>query len=68
MEHRHSNNDINLGNAFKTGIALNIIFVVIEALFGFLSNSMALIADAGHNLSDVLALIFSWMAIILSQR
>jgi cobalt-zinc-cadmium efflux system protein len=69
MEHKHFNtNDINLGNAFKTGIALNIIFVVIEALFGFLSNSMALIADAGHNLSDVLALVFSWMAIILSQR
>ena len=68
MEHRHSNNDINLGNAFKTGIALNIIFVAIEALFGFLSNSMALTADAGHNLSDVLALVFSWMAIILSQR
>jgi cobalt-zinc-cadmium efflux system protein len=69
MEHNHShNNDINLSNAFKIGIAINIIFVTIEALFGYLSNSMALIADAGHNLSDVLALAFSWMAIILSQR
>lgn len=69
MEHNHShNNDINLSNAFKIGIAINIIFVTIEALFGYLSNSMALIADAGHNLSDVLALSFSWMAIILSQR
>ena len=69
MEHNHShNNDINLSNAFKTGIAINIIFVTIEALYGYLSNSMALIADAGHNLSDVLALIFSWIAIILSQR
>src|SRR5665647_147520 len=69
MEHNHShNNDINLGNAFKIGIAINIIFITIEALFGYLSNSMALIADAGHNLSDVLALAFSWMAIILSQR
>ena len=69
MEHNHShNNDINLSNAFKIGIIINIIFVTIEALFGYLSNSMALIADAGHNLSDVLALAFSWIAIILSQR
>jgi len=69
MEHNHSHNiDINLSTAFKIGIVINIIFVTIEALFGYLSNSMALIADAGHNLSDVLALSFSWMAIILSQR
>jgi cobalt-zinc-cadmium efflux system protein len=69
MEHNHShNNDINLGNAFITGITINIIFVTIEALFGYLSNSMALIADAGHNFSDVLALAFSWFAVILSQR
>jgi len=69
MEHNHShNNDINLSNAFKIGITINIIFVTIETLFGYLSNSMALIADAGHNLSDVLALAFSWIAIILSQR
>jgi cobalt-zinc-cadmium efflux system protein len=69
MEHNHShNNDINLSNAFKIGITINIIFITIEALFGFLSNSMALLADAGHNLSDVLALAFSWIAVILSQR
>jgi cobalt-zinc-cadmium efflux system protein len=69
MEHNHSNNrDIKLGNAFKAGITINIIFITVEALFGFFSNSMALIADAGHNLSDVLALVFSWFAIILSQR
>jgi len=69
MEHDHSHShDMNWGNAFKTGIALNIIFIVVEALYGYFSNSMALIADAGHNLSDVLALAFSWIAIILSQR
>jgi cobalt-zinc-cadmium efflux system protein len=69
MEHNHSQrNDINLGNAFKAGIAINIIFLTVEALFGFFSNSMALIADAGHNLSDVLALVFSWIAVVLSQR
>jgi cobalt-zinc-cadmium efflux system protein len=69
MEHNHSHNsDISLGNAFKLGIAINLIFVTIEALFGYFSNSMALVADAGHNLSDVLALSFSWLAIKLSQR
>lgn len=69
MEHHHSHrHDINLGNTFKAGITINIIFITVEALFGFFSNSMALIADAGHNLSDVLALVFSWIAIILSQR
>jgi cobalt-zinc-cadmium efflux system protein len=69
MEHSHSHNaDHNLGNAFKIGIFINIAFIIVEVLYGLLSNSMALIADAGHNLSDVLALLFSWIAIILSQR
>jgi len=69
MEHNHSHtSNIRLSNAFKTGIAINIVFIVFEAFYGFLSNSMALVADAGHNLSDVLALVFSWIAIILSQR
>jgi cobalt-zinc-cadmium efflux system protein len=69
MEHVHSDNlNRNIGNAFKTGIAINVIFVAVEVLFGYFSNSMALIADAGHNLSDVLALVFSWIAVILSKR
>jgi cobalt-zinc-cadmium efflux system protein len=69
MEYKHTHNhDISLSNAFKTGIIINILFVVAEALCGYFSNSMALIADAGHNLSDVLALVFSWVAVILSQR
>ena len=69
MEYEHSHNhDIKIGNAFKIGITINILFVMVEALSGYVSNSMALIADAGHNLSDVLALAFSWIAIILSQR
>jgi cobalt-zinc-cadmium efflux system protein len=59
---------MNLGNAFKIGISINIVFIIVEAVYGFLSNSMALVADAGHNLSDVLALVFSWIAVILSQR
>ncbi len=69
MEHNHSHNqDMNLGNAFKIGISVNIIFIVLETFYGFFSNSMALVADAGHNFSDVLALVFSWIAVILSQR
>jgi cobalt-zinc-cadmium efflux system protein len=49
-------------------IALNLCFVVIEACFGFLSNSVALIADAGHNLGDVLGLVFACTAVFLSRR
>lgn len=71
MEHDHyhiHNHSVNLNAAFKTGITINIIFVAVEAILGILSNSMALLSDAGHNLSDVMALIFSWIAVFLSQR
>lgn len=69
MEHSHQHNQIyGIGNAFRIGIALNVIFIIIEILYGLLANSMALISDAGHNFSDVLALAFSWIAMRLSQR
>jgi cobalt-zinc-cadmium efflux system protein len=69
MEQNHiHNHPVNINSAFKTGIILNIIFIASEAAFGLLSNSMALLADAGHNLSDLLALIFSWIAVYLSGR
>ncbi len=69
MEHNHSHNrNLKIGNAFRIGITINILFVIAEATAGYFSNSMALTADAGHNLSDVLALAFSWIAIILSRR
>lgn len=69
MEHSHSiDKSQSLSRSFKQGIILNIVFVIIEVTFGILSGSMALIADAGHNLSDILALVFSWTAVILSQR
>ncbi len=58
----------NFGMAFAVGIVLNTIFIVIEAVYGYISNSTALIADAGHNLSDVLGLIVAWIAVILSKR
>lgn len=50
------------------GIALNVAFVVLEAVFGLLANSVALLADAGHNLSDVLGLVIAWAAATLSKR
>jgi cobalt-zinc-cadmium efflux system protein len=69
MEHSHQSiKNVDIGNAFKTGIAINILFIVFELIYGFLSNSMALVADSGHNFSDVVALIFSWIAVRLSQR
>lgn len=69
MEYSHSyEKNLNLSNAFKAGIALNIIFIAVELVYGFISNSMALIADSGHNFSDVLALGFSWAAITFAQR
>jgi cobalt-zinc-cadmium efflux system protein len=69
MEHTHTHkNDVSISNAFKTGITINAVFIIAEVLAGFMSNSMALIADAGHNLSDILALAFSWIAVIISQR
>jgi len=49
-------------------IALNLIFVVIEGVFGWISNSIALVADAGHNFSDVLGLLAAWGAMALARR
>ncbi len=54
--------------AFAVGIVLNLGFVVVEAAYGFWANSMALLADAGHNLSDVLGLAIAWGAAILARR
>ncbi|MGD9664391.1 MAG: cation diffusion facilitator family transporter [Novosphingobium sp.] len=66
--HGHSHAPASFGLAFAIGIALNMVFVVVEAVYGFLSGSMALVADAGHNLSDVLALMIAWGASVLSAR
>lgn len=56
------------GRAFAIGVVLNFGFVVVEGTFGIWSGSMALIADAGHNLSDVLGLLMAWGATILAAR
>ncbi len=64
----HSHAPANFGRAFLIGTVLNIGFVAIEAGYGFAANSVALLADAGHNLSDVLGLLVAWGAASLSQR
>jgi cobalt-zinc-cadmium efflux system protein len=56
------------GGAFALGIALNLGFVAVEVVYGILAQSTALLADAGHNLSDVLALGMAWGASALSRR
>lgn len=58
----------SFGTAFAVGIALNLTFVAVEFVYGVLANSMALIADAGHNLSDVLSLAIAWIASVLARR
>lgn len=64
--HTHAPKDF--GRAFAIGVALNLGFVAIEAIFGVLANSTALLADAGHNLSDVIGLLVAWAAAILAKR
>jgi cobalt-zinc-cadmium efflux system protein len=56
------------GRAFAIGIALNLGFLIIEAGYGFWAGSMALLSDAGHNLSDVLGLAIAWGAALLARR
>jgi len=63
-DHRHS----RYNRAFSLGIALNVGFVVVEFVYGTLVNSLALIADAGHNLSDVLSLLLAWGAFFIAER
>lgn len=58
--HGHSHAPANFNNAFAIGISLNIVFVAIEASYGWKINSLALLADAAHNLSDVIGLVLAW--------
>jgi cobalt-zinc-cadmium efflux system protein len=59
---------MNHDTAFAIGVILNVGFVVVEAVFGVAADSLALIADAGHNLSDVFGLLLAWGAIYLARR
>jgi cobalt-zinc-cadmium efflux system protein len=66
--HAHASASDGFGRAFAIGAVLNLAFVGIEAAYGVIANSMALLADAGHNLSDVLALLIAWGASSLARR
>jgi cobalt-zinc-cadmium efflux system protein len=59
-DHEHEAPDYN--RAFAWGVTLNVLYIVVEVVFGLMAGSLALLADAGHNLSDVLGLVFSWVA------
>lgn len=67
-QHSHSHEPANYNRAFLISVTLNTTFVVIEAVYGILANSLALLADAGHNLSDVLGLLLAWGASVLARR
>ena len=64
----HHHTPANFGNAFAIGIALNLAYVVGEAFYGVVAHSLSLLADAGHNLGDVLGLAGAWLASTLGKR
>jgi cobalt-zinc-cadmium efflux system protein len=64
----HHHHPSHFGWAFAVGIVLNLGFVGVETIYGFIANSMALLADAGHNLSDVLSLVAAWVGATLAKR
>src|SRR4051794_8571812 len=65
-DHQHRHDDF--GRAFAIAIALNLAFVAVETMYGFIANSMSLLADAGHNLSDVLGLVVAWAGAVMARR
>ncbi|MDF7776291.1 cation diffusion facilitator family transporter [Sphingomonas sp. AOB5] len=64
----HHHAPVDFGRAFAIGTMLNLAFVAVEGTFGILTDSVALLADAGHNLSDVLGLLIAWGGAELSKR
>ncbi len=67
--HEHGNSHAPPGNnaAFAIGVTLNLAFIVAEVVFGLAANSLALLSDAGHNLSDVFGLLIAWGAIRIGK-
>lgn len=66
--HHHHHEAPDYNRAFAIGVALNVIFVVVEVFYGVVADSLALITDAGHNLSDVLGLLLAWGANFLAGK
>ncbi|MEO7724334.1 MAG: cation diffusion facilitator family transporter, partial [Chthoniobacterales bacterium] len=67
MSHSHSH-ETDFGRAFAIGVVLNTGFIIAEVVFGLFSHSLSLLADAGHNLSDVMGLLMAWAASNLARR
>jgi cobalt-zinc-cadmium efflux system protein len=67
MAHDHSHSRTNFNAAFAIGIVLNTAYVLFEIIFGVIGHSLALLADAGHNLSDVLGLLLAWAATAMTK-
>ena len=68
INHHHHHAPPDYNRAFAAGVVLNVGFVIVEVVFGVLSDSLALLTDAGHNLSDVLGLLLAWGAAALARR
>ncbi len=66
--HSHSITPVDATTPFIVGIALNVLFVIIEVIAGIVNNSMSLLTDAGHNLSDVASLVLSLLAFRLAKK
>jgi cobalt-zinc-cadmium efflux system protein len=64
----HHHGPANYDRAFAIGVSLNLAFVIAEAIYGLRADSLALLADAGHNLSDVLGLALAWTGSVLARR
>lgn len=67
-DHHHHHGPQNYGKAFAIGIGLNILYVIVEAFYGIAIDSSALLADAGHNFSDVVSLALAWAATWVAQK
>ncbi|MCM2290215.1 MAG: cation diffusion facilitator family transporter [Sulfuritalea sp.] len=67
-QHSHQHGPTAFSRAFAIGIALNLAFVLVEAFYGWRVGSLALLADAGHNLSDVAGLVLAWVAALAAGR
>ena len=71
MPHDHAHGNFasaDLGSAFRLAVGLNTAYVIVEAAAGFLTGSLALLADAAHNLTDVAGLLIAWGAAVLAKR
>lgn len=68
LRHEHDHGATDYNRAFLAGVLLNTAFIVVEVVYGFISDSLALLTDAGHNLSDVLGLLLAWGAATLARR